>query len=210
VATPVTGTYRVNPALGAGRYWVGRLALERQPWALPPAPAVGFALHMEAGAGAVSDYVRLRGDGHLEHPLGSTVVRVAAWAGWGSGELRPDRAFVWGGRGAEGCETSVRCGGRYGAGGGVEWRFRSSIPTVPVGGLVSTGGSLVVAPFVRGAWLGGAVPGVPWQTTGGWRTVTGLGLEWLHQLIRVEGAIDLESGRLGLVADLHRSLWPLL
>ncbi len=124
--------------------------------------------------------------------------------------MRPDRAFVWGGRGAEGCETSVRCGGRYGVGGGVEWRFRVPFVELPLGAYVSTGRDLVVAPFVRGAWIEGAAPGAPWATTGGLRPVAGLGAEWLHQLLRVELGVDARSGKWGLVADLHRSLWPLL
>jgi hypothetical protein len=209
-AAPVTGAYRPNPPLGAGPYWVARLAVARRPWAFPPAPEAGYALHVEAGAGDSSRYVRLRGDTHLELPVGATALRLAGWAGWGSVALRPDRAFVWGGRGAEGCAATVRCGGRYGAGGGLEWRVRVPAPPLPLGGFVSTGSSLVLAPFVRGAWLDGAVPGAPWAPTGGWRTVVGAGLEWLHQLIRVEGAVDLQSGTFGITADVHRALWPLL
>jgi hypothetical protein len=37
-----------------------------------------------------------------------------------------------------------------------------------------------------------------------------LGAEWLHQLIRVELGVDARTGGLGLLADLHRGLWPLL
>ncbi len=209
-AAPVTGSYRANPPLGAGPYWVARLAVVREPWAFPPAPEAGYALHAEAGVGDTSRYVRLRGDAHVELPLGATAVRLAGWAGWGSAALRPDRAFVWGGRGAEGCAATVRCGGRYGAGGGVEWRVRVPAPPLPLGAFVSTGSGLVLAPFVRGAWLDGPVPGAPWAPTGGWRTVAGAGVEWLHQLIRVEGAVDLRSGTFGLTADVHRALWPLL
>jgi hypothetical protein len=209
-AAPVTGSYRPNPALGAGSYWVARLAVVRQPWAFPPAPEAGYALHAEAGAGDSSRYVRLRGDAQLELPLGATAVRLAAWAGWGSAALRPDRAFVWGGRGPAGCPGATRCGGRYGTGGGLEWRLQVPAPPLPLGAFVSTGSGVVVAPFLRGAWLDGVVPGAPWTTTGGWRTVTGVGAEWLHQLIRVEGAVDLTSGAFGVTVDVHRALWPLL
>ena len=209
-ATPVTGAYRPNPPLGAGAYWVARFALLRQPWAFPPAPVAGYAVHVEVGAADTSRYVRLRGDGNVEVPVGGTTVRLAGWAGWGSVGLRPDRAFVWGGRGAEGCAATTRCGGRYGAGGGVEWRVRVPAPPLPLGGFVSTGSSLVVAPFLRGAWLDGTVRGAPWAATDGWRTVAGVGVEWLHQLVRLEGQLDLRTGNAGLIVDLHRSLWPLL
>ena len=209
-AAPVTGSYRPNPALGAGSYGVARVALLRQPWAFPPAPDAGYALRAEAGAADTSRYLRLRGDAQLELPAGVTAVRVTGWAGWGSTALRADRAFVWGGRGAEGCAVTVRCGGRYGAGGGLEWRVRVPAPPLPIGAFVSTGSSIVLAPFVRGAWLGGVVRGAPWASTDGWRTVTGVGVEWLHQLIRVEGQLDLRTGDMGVIADLHRALWPLL
>ncbi len=210
VAAPVMGSYRPNPPLGAGRYWVGRLGVERRAWVLPPQPDVGFDVSAEAGWGDTTRYLRLRGAGRVEVPLGPTGVRLEGWAGWGSRDVRPDRALVWGGRGAEGCDPSARCGGRYGAGGGVEWRFRVPFPQVPLGAFVSTGRELVVAPFVRGAWLDGVVPGAPWVATGGVRPVAGVGVEWLHQLIRVEIGVDARNGRVGVVGDLHRSLWPLL
>lgn len=209
-AAPVRGGYRPNPALGAGRYWTGRLGLTRRGWVLPPRPEAELSVVAEAGLGDSTRYLRLRGDGRIEVPLGATSVRLSGWAGWGSRDLRRDRALVWGGRGAEGCEASVRCGGRYGGGGGVEWRFRVPFPQVPLGAFVSTGQDLVVATFVRGAWLDGAVPGAPWVATSGVRSVLGGGVEWLHQLLRLEVGVDPRSGKWGLVADLHRALWPLL
>lgn len=210
LATPVTGTFRPNASLGAGRYWVGRVTVARRPWVLPPQPDVGFDLVAEGGIGDTTRYVRLRGTGRVEVPVGATALRLHGWAGWGSRDLRPDRAFLWGGRGAEGCDPSVRCGGRYGAGGGVEWRVRIPFPELPLGAFVSTGRHVVAAPFVRGAWVDGVVAGAPWAATGGVRPVMGLGIEWLHQLVRLELGIDGRSGRVRVVGDLHRSLWPLL
>ena len=96
------------------------------------------------------------------------------------------------------------------AGGGIEWRFRVPFPQMPMGAFVSTGRDVVVTPFVRGAWLEGTVPGAPWASTGGLRPLAGLGVEWFHQLVRVEVGVDARSGKLGLLADLHHSLWPLL
>jgi hypothetical protein len=210
LATPVSGTFRPNPPLGAGRYWVGRVSLARRPWVLPPQPDAGFELWTEAGVGDSTRYLRLRGVGRVEVPLGGTALRLDAWAGWGSRSLRPDRAFVWGGRGAAGCDVSGRCGGRYGAGGGAEWRLRVPFPEVPLGAFVSTGGYVVVAPFVRGAWLDGSVPGVPWAGSDGLRPIVGLGVEWLHQLIRLELGADPARSEWALLVDLHRALWSLL
>jgi hypothetical protein len=210
VAMPVTGTFRPNPPLGAGRYWVGRVSVTRRPWVLPPQPDVGFELLTEGGIGDSTRYLRVRGVGRVEVPLGETALRLDAWAGWGSRDLRADRAFVWGGRGAEGCDASVRCGGRYGAGGSAEWRLRVPFPEIPLGAFVSTGGYVVVGPFLRGAWLDGIVPGAPWAASDGLRPIVGLGLEWLHQLIRLEVAVDPERSEWALLVDLHRALWSLL
>jgi hypothetical protein len=209
-AAPVTGTYRPNFPLGAGRYWTAELGLRHRGWVLPPRPETQLDVVADAGLGDSSAYVRLRGAGRVEVALARTSVRLAGWAGWGSRDLRGDKAFLWGGRGAEGCEATGRCGGRYGAGGGVEWRVRIPFPGIPLGGFGSTGRELVLAPFLRGAWLAGQVRGAPWSATDGLGAVVGVGVEWLHQLIRVELAVDPRTGRLGLVADLHRGLWPLL
>lgn len=210
VATPVAGTMRSNPPLGAGRYWVGRVGLARRPWVLPPQPDVGFALQAEGGVGDTAKYLRLRGEGRVEVPVGGTAMRLHAWAAWGSRSLRPDRALVWGGRGAVGCDVSRRCGGRYGSGGSLEWRVRVPFPEFPLGSFASTGASVVVAPFVKGAWVDGVVPGSPWRPTGGLRPVPGVGVEWLHQLLRLELAVDPTRSKWALLVDLHRSLWPLL
>ncbi len=209
-AAPVTGTYRPNFPLGSGSYWVAEVGLTRRGWVLPPQPETVLGVTAEAGLGDSTGYVRLRGDAALDLPLGATSVRLTGWAGWGSRELRPDRSFVWGGRGAEGCEATFRCGGRYGAGAGIEWRLRVPFAAIPMGAFVSTGRDLILAPFLRGAWLDGQVGGAPWATSDGIRPIAGLGMEWLHQLIRVELGVDARTGRVGLLADLHRSLWPLL
>ena len=210
LATPVTGAFRPNPALGAGRYWVGRLSVVRRPWVLPPQPNVGFELHAEGGLGDTTGYARVRAAGSLEVPLGRAGLRLHGWAAWGSRELRPDRAVVWGGRGVEGCDTTVRCGGRYGGGGRVEWRVRVPFPELPLGAFVSTGGYLVVAPFARGAWVAGVVPGAPWSSSDGVRPTLGVAVEWLHQLVRLEAAVDPVRSKWALLVDLHRGLWAVL
>jgi len=209
-AAPVTGTYRPNLPLGAGRYWIAEASLTHRGWVLPPRPETFLDLAAEAGLGDSTRYLRLKGNAAVELAVGATSVRLSGWAGWGSRALRPDRSLVWGGRGAEGCEATLRCGGRYGAGAGVEWRLRVPVPAMPMGAFVSTGRDLVLAPFVRGAWLDGQVAGAPWAASDGVRPVVGLGVEWFHQLIRMELGVDARTGRVGLVGDLHRSLWPLL
>jgi hypothetical protein len=210
LATPVTGTFRPNPALGAGRYWVGRLSVARRPWVLPPQPSLGFELQAEGGLADTTRYGRLRADGSMEAPLGGTALRLHGWAAWGSRKLRADRAVVWGGRGAEGCDVTVRCGGRYGVGGGAEWRVRVPFPELPLGAFVSTGGYVVVAPFARGAWVAGVVSGAPWAASDGVRPTLGVAVEWLHQLVRLEVAVDPVRSKWAWLIDLHRGLWVLL
>ena len=88
-----------------------------------------------------------------------------------------------------------------------------SIPTTWFAG--SAGASptritTVVAPWVRGAWLDGIAPGAPWAASGGLRPVTGLGIEWLHQLVRLEFVVDPKRSKWALLVDLHQGLWPLL
>jgi len=208
-AAPVAGSYRVNPPLGAGTYGLGRLTLERVGSALPGAFESSGRLDAEAGLGDSSRYLRFAGKVGLGAAVGSTRLEALVWAGWASAGLRRDRALLWGGRGVEGCDGG-RCAGRYGAGGNLAWRLRAPVPDVPLGAWLSTGGSLIVAPFLRGAWLDGTVPDAPWGGTRGVQAVAGVGLEWLHQLLRVELAVDLRRGRFGATLDLNRSLWPLL
>ncbi len=209
-ASPVTGSYRVNPPLGAGAYRLLRVSLRRAAQALPQGFEPRVRLDFEAGSGDSTGYLRFLGAGGFEAAAGGTRLQTLAWAGWASQEVRRDRALVWGGRGAAGCAGGLRCAGRYGAGGGLEWRVAAPVPELPLGTFVSTGRRAMVAPFVRAAWLEGAVPGSPWSGTDGVRSVAGVGLEWPHQLLRVEVGLDLRTGRWAATVDLNRSLWPLL
>lgn len=209
-ASPVTGSYRVNPPLGAGGYRLLQVSLERPARALPQAFETTARLDLEGGLSDSSRYLRLAGRGGVEAAAGGTRFRALAWAGWASPEIRRDRALLWGGRGAAGCAGGLRCAGRYGAGGDLEWRISVPVPDLPLGAFVSSGRAAIVAPFLRAAWLEGTVPGSPWSGTNGVRPLAGLGLEWPRQLLRVEVGFDVRTGRRAVTVDLNRSLWPLL
>jgi hypothetical protein len=211
VATPLSGTYRPNPALGSGRWWTGGLTLERR----SPELALGLGwngrIDVEGGTASGRQYVRLRGDARVQVPVGATAVVVRGSAGWGSVDLPPHRSFVWGGRGTVVGEPFRAWGGRSRVVGSVEWRVAVPFPAIPLGPFASTGRQLTVAPFVAAGWTGGAaVAGLPWQPSGGMRPAVGVGLEWFHGLLRVDLGVRLRDPALGVVVDVRRDLWGIL
>jgi len=94
--------------------------------------------------------------------------------------------------------------------GSVEWQVPVPVPAIPLGGVVGTGRSVIVAPFVAVGWAGGALDGVPWRPDGGARPVAGLALEALHRFLRLEFGVGLRDGSVGFVADVSRDLWGIL
>ena len=209
-ASPITGTYRANPQLGSGTWWSGGLTLERRSPALSLNAGWSGRLDLELGTAPGVRYVRARGDGRAQLPLGPTALVLRGTAGWGSEELPPHRSFVWGGRGTMVGETFRRWGGRSQLLGSVEWRVPVPFPAIPLGPFASTGRQLVVAPFVSAGWSGGVVPGVPWMPTGGVRPAVGVGLEWFHGLLRLDVGVRLRDPALGVVVDVRRDLWGIL
>ena len=60
-------------------------------------------------------------------------------------------------------------------------------------------------------WTGWELTGgVPWEVTGGVRPVVGLGIEWFHNLFRVDFGLGLENSEFGVVFDVNRGLWGIL
>ena len=68
-ATPARGSYRPNPALGAGTYRVGRLELERASGGIAVRRDLQGRLSLEAGEGP-ADYLRVAGEGRWLATLG--------------------------------------------------------------------------------------------------------------------------------------------
>jgi hypothetical protein len=205
VASPERGSYRENPPLGSDRYVVLRGELGKR------VGGAEFWVEGEAGSGPGPDYLRLRGSWSASWRPGLGEVVLAGSGAWGSSGLPPNRVFLWGGRGAARCdEVWRRCGGRYGAAAGAEWRLRAPFPALELNPAVNTGRQITVAPFLRAAWFGGAVATTPWSGTGGVLPVAGVAVEWLHQLLRLEVGTELRRGFWGVTLDINRALWPIL
>jgi hypothetical protein len=115
----------------------------------------------------------------------------------GRGTLIPDPFRQWGGRRA--------------VFGEIEMRIQVPFPSIPLGPYTSTDNRITLVPNFAAGWTGGVlVQTVPWQTTGTLRPVIGLGLEWFHNLFRVDMALSLRDTHFGIVFDVNRDLWGIL
>ena len=208
-ATPAHGSYRPNPALGAGDLVRGRLTLERQAVGSRGDDLFG-ALSLEGGTGGAASYVRLaaRGTARVALEPGDLVLRGRV--AWGSDDLPAYRSFVLGGRGTLPGAPFRAWGGRSMALLQLEWRPILAVPSLDLGAFATTGRSLVVAPFVAAGWSDRGIPGTPWRATGGIRPVAGLALEWPLGLVRLEFGVDLRGGGTALTIDVTRAWWPVL
>ena len=208
-ATPARGTYRPNPALGAGSYGVARLRLERPGRELEGASDWSGTLAVEAGAGS-RGYARTTTDLRWEAPAGPGQLLARAYAGWGSDALPGYRSFALGGRGTLPGEPFRAYGGREAGLLHAEWRFDLPFPAIPLGSFASTGHTITVAPFVAAGWTGSPIRGLPGGSSDGVRPVAGLAFEWFMHLVRVEAGVGLRGGGFGLTVDLNRAWWGIL
>jgi hypothetical protein len=77
--------------------------------------------------------------------------------------------------------------------------------------MVSTGDRISLVPYVGVGGTGGTLSEVvPWLSSAGVRGVAGLGIEWFHNLFRVDVAVSLRDPRLGVIVDVNRALWSIL
>ena len=208
-ASPARGAYRPNPALGAGRLAVGRVALEHASARLDRDAAATFALALEGGSGA-AEYARATLAASLLEPIGAGAVLLRVEGGAGTSELPPYRSFAIGGWGTLPGEPFRAFGGRRYALGQLEYRIDAPFPALPLGSFVSTGPRITIAPFLTVGWTGGGIGGLPWQPSREARPVVGVALEWLHRLIRVETGASLRTGRFGVTVDVNREWWGVL
>ncbi|MGH7631482.1 MAG: hypothetical protein ACREOF_19265 [Gemmatimonadales bacterium] len=207
-ATPSRGSYRPNPALGAGEYRLARLRLERA-GAAPPSNGLAGHVSAEVGEGP-TDYFRAAGAAAWLLPVGGSQLLIKADAGVGTAGLPAYRSFVLGGRGTLVGEPFRAWGGREFALGRVEWRLEAPVPAIPLGSYASTGRTAIVAPFVAAGWTGRPVAGLPWAATRGMRPVAGVAIEWLMRLIRLEAGIGLRDGDFEVTLDVHPEWWGIL
>ncbi|HET7600334.1 MAG TPA: hypothetical protein VFK09_08570, partial [Gemmatimonadales bacterium] len=144
-ATPASGTYRPNPALGAGTYRIARLRLERQGGGVAVGHDLDARLALEAGDGPTS-YLRAAAGLRGRVPLGRTALLAWADGGIGSDGLPAYRSFVLGGRGTLVGEPFRAYGGRSYALAHLEWRVDVPVPELALGSFASTGRSVTLAP----------------------------------------------------------------
>jgi hypothetical protein len=208
-ASPATGSYRPNPALGSGTWRVARLELERASGGIAVRRDFQGRLSLEGGEGP-GDYARATLETRWLTTLAGHDLVSRAYLGAGTDDLPPHRSFVLGGRGTLVGEPFRAYGGREVALGQVEWRFDVPVPAIPLGSFASTGRSMTVAPFLAAGITGRPLPGLPWAGSDGVRPVAGVALEWFMRLIRVEAGVGLRDGGFGLTVDVNRDWWGLL
>lgn len=208
-ATPARGSYRANPALGAGQYTQATLTLTRQATGVAVRHDLSGELRLEGGSGP-TEYVRGAAALRWQAPLAAGGLRVQAHGGIGSDGTPAYRSFVMGGRGTLLGYPFRAFGGRSMAVAQAEWRFDLPAPAIPLGSFASTGRTFVLAPFVGAGWSERAVPGTPWAASAGVRTTAGLATEWFMGLLRVEGGVGLRDGLFQVAVDISREWWNIL
>jgi hypothetical protein len=208
-ASPATGSYRPNPALGSGTYRVARAGLERSSAGIGVRGDLQARLMLEGGDGP-RDYLRIGGEGRWSLELGRSQLLLHGYAGAGTTALPPHRSFVLGGRGTLLGEPYRAYGGRTVALTQIEWRFDVPAPALALGSFASTGRRATVAPFVALGYTDRPIAGLPWRETDGVRPVAGVALELFMRLIRLEVGVGLRRGDVGVTLDVNRDWWGLL
>jgi hypothetical protein len=208
-ASPASGSYHRNPPLGSGTHRIARVSLERVSGGIRVRRDLQGRLTLEAGEGS-GEYLRATATGRWLARLGGSELLTRVYFGAGSGRLPPHRSFVIGGRGTLVGEPFRSYGGRSIALAHVEWRLDAPVPAARLGSFASTGRRITIAPFLAAGYAAQPLPGLPWDRSGGIRTVAGIALEWFMRLVRVEAGIGLRDGGVGLTVDINRDWWGLL
>jgi hypothetical protein len=203
------GARRPNPGVDRGDWAVARLSLRRSASSFAADRGLTGRADLEGGLGP-SDYVRMFAEGRWQRPLGAGSLVVRAAGGAAAGHLPRHRGFVLGGRGTLLGEPFRAAGGSRMAWLAAEWQLPVRIPELRLGSFAGTGASLTVAPGVAVGWTGGRLPGFFAVPSAGPEPVAGLGVSWLHDLLRVDAGYGLRSGRWGVAADVSRAFWGIL
>jgi hypothetical protein len=200
---------RPNPAVDAGNWGYARLALRRLPPSFTTARSLSGRLDLEGGAGPAG-YLRAYGEVRWQVPLGRGWLVARGSAGGGTRDLPAQRAFVLGGRGTLLGEGFRAFAGREAAWASLDVRLPVAVPEIPLGSYAGTGRSATLVPFVAAGWTGDARwPGLG-RSSRGIRPVVGLGLEWLHDLMRVDVGYGVRTGEFGGSFDVSRDFWDIL
>jgi hypothetical protein len=200
---------RANPAVAAGSWGTAHLSLVRLPPSFTTVRSLSGRVELEGGTGT-SAYVRGSGEVRWQVPAGTGWLVARATAGAGTRDLPEHRAFVLGGRGTLLGEGFRAYAGRQAAWASLDFRLPMGVPQVPLGSYAGTGRTMTLVPFVAAGWTGGAAGPVLGSATRGVRPAVGLGIEWLHDLIRLDIGYGLRTGRFGAAIDVSRDFWDIL
>jgi hypothetical protein len=209
-SSPANGTYRPNPALGAGIYRIGRLRLDRGAGSsVAQVSDLRGSLALEGGEGP-TNYARATASARWLRPIGATELVIRGTGGVASEGVPAYRAFAIGGRGSLIGEPFRAFGGRRSLLAHAEWRLNAPAPAIPLGSFASTGNTIVLAPFASVGWTGGDVANGIGGASDGARPVLGLAAELFMRLIRVEAGVALRTGEIGVTVDIGRDWWGAL
>jgi hypothetical protein len=209
-ATPASGTFRPNPALGDGGVDLLTLGVRRRSEGFAVRRDVHLDLALELGRrDGGAEYARLAASGHLLMPVGATRLLLRAQGGAATRLLPPHRAFVLGGRGTLLGDDFRRWGGTRVALLHVEWRLPVPWVSLKLGSWARTPAAAVLAPYAATGWTAHPVAGTPWAATPEARVTLGAGLEWLG-LLRLDVGYGVQSRRLRFACDVTRDFWGVL
>jgi hemolysin activation/secretion protein len=164
----------------------------------------------EAASLGPARYARAYAEGRWQVPAGEGWVVFRGSAGAATRDLPAHRAFVLGGRGTLVGEGFRALSGREAVWLSADLRIPVGVPEIPLGSLAGTGRTATLVPFVAAGWTGGAVAGTLGAPARGVRPVIGLGLEWPHDLLRLDVGVSPRTGRVGVAVDVSRAFWDIL
>ena len=209
-AVPASGTYRPNPALGAGDVVLGEVVARRTGSGFAVRRDAAVRVALEAGRAQGRDpYGRIAVSGHVLRALGGTRLLARVAGGLAGSELPAHRSFAIGGRGTLLGDEFREWGGTRVLALHVEWRLPTTLPALPLGPTARSPGGVTVAPFAAVGWAGGPVADVPWRPVAGTRVTLGLGVEWLG-LVRFDAGYGVQSRRVRFAFDVTRDFWDVL
>ncbi len=210
-ATWARGAYRrPAPQVAEGSWAYARLGLRRQASSFAMVREFTGRAELEAAGLGAARYVRGYAEGRWQVPAGAGWLVLRASAGAATRDLPAHRAFVLGGRGTLVGEGFRALSGRQAAWLSADLRIPAGVPEIPLGSLAGTGRSATLVPFIAAGWTGGGVAGAPGAPARGVRPVVGLGLEWPHDLLRIDVGVSPRTGTVGVAVDVSRAFWDIL
>ncbi len=138
---------------------------------------------------------------------GATGVLLRAAGGYGTDGLPRHRQFVLGGRGTTLGEPFRGLVGARMMWASAEWQLPVRVPEIRMGSFAGTGRQITVSPNLGAGWMEVQLPGL--TTIKGSGSV-GLGVAWLHDLLRFDVGYGIVAHRVGFTVDVSRSFWDIL